>query len=619
MDSLLTIGLSNALAAAVLAVPAVLVSRTGRRPALAHALWLLVLLKLVTPPLWWVPVPLPAVAESVPAIEVALSPVEPLDSLLVPEDDTAAALPFAEPARETLADVPVVQVPDAADLIAAEAAPPTVFDWRPLVLAVWLAGSLGWFGLALGRIVRFHRLVGEARPASSEIAARVGELAKHLGLSAWPCLAFVPGTVAPMLWAFGRVPRLLVPSELWNRLDADQRDALLVHELAHWRRRDHWVRWVEFTVLGLYWWHPVVWWARHELHEVEELCCDAWVVWALPDAGRAYATALVETIDFLSTSHSPAPVVASGMGHVRNLRRRMTMILRGTPPRALTWAGSLAVLGLAALLLPLAPSWAQQPPPGEREQAERAERLRAQAEEKREQAEKSRRAQEQERGAKDREGREQGPGNVQAEVQKLRQHIEEMRRNMEMAERRLQELQGRAGGRPQPSEPPGRDAPRGEGVRGSFTPPGPMGGGRFPGASGGPGAAGGGPGGNTEQRLQQIERKLEMILQQMEETRRGRAERGQPGAPEGGFRPQPPGGGDRPREVRPPQPPKGGGDRPREVRPGDPTRPDAPKPPPPPRPGEAGERRPDNRPTPKPNREGEPERRPDERRDEGAR
>src|SRR3954469_6555305 len=27
-----------------------------RRPALRHGLWLLVLLKLVTPPLWWVPV-----------------------------------------------------------------------------------------------------------------------------------------------------------------------------------------------------------------------------------------------------------------------------------------------------------------------------------------------------------------------------------------------------------------------------------------------------------------------------------------------------------------------------------------------------------------------------------
>ena len=51
MSTLLALALANAACAAVLAVPAYLVSRYTRRPALAHALWLLVLLKLITPPL----------------------------------------------------------------------------------------------------------------------------------------------------------------------------------------------------------------------------------------------------------------------------------------------------------------------------------------------------------------------------------------------------------------------------------------------------------------------------------------------------------------------------------------------------------------------------------------
>jgi hypothetical protein len=41
----------------------------------------------------------------------------------------------------------------------------------------------------------------------------------------------------------------------------------------------------------------------------------------------------------------------------------LTMIMRGTPPRALSWRGCLAVLGLGALLLPLLPAWAQAQPP----------------------------------------------------------------------------------------------------------------------------------------------------------------------------------------------------------------------------------------------------------------
>ena len=51
MDTLLHVGLSNALLATVLALVTAGVCAVWRRPALAHGLWLLVLLKLVTPPL----------------------------------------------------------------------------------------------------------------------------------------------------------------------------------------------------------------------------------------------------------------------------------------------------------------------------------------------------------------------------------------------------------------------------------------------------------------------------------------------------------------------------------------------------------------------------------------
>src|SRR5205085_2360482 len=77
-------------------------------------------------------------------------------------------------------------------------------------------------------------------------------------------------------------PRVLLPAALWARLSEAQRDALLLHELAHLRRGDHWVRRLELAVLGLYWWLPTVWWARREIQRAEEECCDAWVVWASP-------------------------------------------------------------------------------------------------------------------------------------------------------------------------------------------------------------------------------------------------------------------------------------------------------------------------------------------------
>jgi hypothetical protein len=232
-----------------------------------------------------------------------------------------------------------------------------------MVAGVWLTGSAAWLVLAGVRIVRFGRLLRHARPAPEAMQAQAEALAKGLGLVRCPGVWLVPGCVSPLLWAVGRAPRLLVPQSLWDQLDDDQQAALLVHELAHLRRRDHWVRRLELVVTGLYWWHPAVWWARRRLREAEEQCCDAWVVWALPASARSYATALLQTLDFLSQARPVVPLAASGAGHLSCLKRRLTMIMQETTPRALSWAGRLAVLGLAAMLLPVGPSRGQDAPP----------------------------------------------------------------------------------------------------------------------------------------------------------------------------------------------------------------------------------------------------------------
>ena len=141
---------------------------------------------------------------------------------------------------------------------------------------------------------------GSSRTGSNGWAVRIG-------LRRAAELSWVPGPISPMIWFVGARPRLIIPQELWKRLDARQRSTLIVHELAHLRRGDHLVRLLELLVTALFWWHPLVWWMRVPLREAEEQCCDAWVVWALPDAVRAYAETLLDTLEFLQTSESPGP------------------------------------------------------------------------------------------------------------------------------------------------------------------------------------------------------------------------------------------------------------------------------------------------------------------------
>jgi beta-lactamase regulating signal transducer with metallopeptidase domain len=357
MDTLIAIGLWNAAASAVLALLAAAVSRLGRRPALAHTLWLLVLLKLVTPPLVPFSLSWPA-AESVganpPVRAESAAPLEEPVALAAADEEPVAADVPADPAWES---PPVPEAPPVA--------PAAPFPWRSWAGVVWLAGSSLWVGWVALHVVRFRRALRHARPAPAFLQGEADTLARRLGLRRCPEVRLVPGAVSPMVWALGRRPRLLFPSGLLDRLGAEGRAALLAHELAHVRRRDHWVRLLELAATGLYWWNPVLWWARRELHEAEEQCCDAWGVWAVGGDGRPYALALLQAVAFVSRARLPLPAGASGgVGQLSHLKRRLEMVMQGKTSRSLSWAGLGVVFGVGLLLLPLFPARGQAPPPG---------------------------------------------------------------------------------------------------------------------------------------------------------------------------------------------------------------------------------------------------------------
>ncbi|MFL5243041.1 MAG: M56 family metallopeptidase [Gemmataceae bacterium] len=392
MEDLLEIALSNAVAACVLALIAALVGRLARRPALTHALWLLVLAKLITPPFLTLHIPwampqreIAASAEPIPDPSDAGGELG-LENSFLSEADLAELLAqtnFGNEPNDPTDVCPFMQPPldqatpgPSTEIAAAPALPqtvPTTFNWQISLMVVWLVGAGCWFALAFCRVLRFHLLLRSALRANRTLQQQTDVLAHQLGMRSSPGVWLVPGFVSPMVWAMAGRACLILPAGLLKRLSEEQRATLLVHELAHLRRQDHWVRLLEVLVSGLFWWHPVVWWARREVREAEEQCCDAWVVWAMPDRARGYALTLLETVDFLSEARFALPPAASGIGYVHDLQRRMTMIMRGTTPRGLSWCGVLAVVGLAALLLPALPKLeAQNDPFGGDEQEQRA-------------------------------------------------------------------------------------------------------------------------------------------------------------------------------------------------------------------------------------------------------
>ncbi|HSD27412.1 MAG TPA: M56 family metallopeptidase, partial [Vicinamibacteria bacterium] len=309
--------LTNAAAAGLIALVAWAASRVVRRHALVHALWLLALLKLVSPPIAplpllpaWTGDPL-AFAPRTPTVVVIPAPLRtdlrPRGEPVTPEDATVRRPPSADPA---LASTRLVSRPTPTP--ARPAATSLRVGWRPAVWMLLASGALAVAGLAAWRFRRFGRLLACARPAPPALADRASALAARLGLRRAPRVLVLPARIPPLLWPQRGGPLLLMPQSLLADLRDDELDALLTHELAHVRRRDHWVRLVEIAATALFWWYPVTWWARRALRRAEERCCDEWVLRVLPRSAQAYANGLLKSLDLVAAA--PVPAVASGLG-----------------------------------------------------------------------------------------------------------------------------------------------------------------------------------------------------------------------------------------------------------------------------------------------------------------
>ena len=228
-----------------------------------------------------------------------------------------------------------------------------IAELPPVPVAVWLGGALILVAVRGASTVNALRVLRRSRPAGADIRALVRAVAADLELRRVPEVVVVDSAVSPMIWC-GLVPRLVLPLTLWRALDDDSRRAVVVHELAHLKRKDHVLCWVESVIGAAYWWHPVAWWARRKLRDEAEACCDAWVTSLLPSSRRAYASALLTTKSYLSgveKGRGPSgegPWLGVMSGSAKKLARRITMVMtQRTAPRVSMVGACVAVLVVA--------------------------------------------------------------------------------------------------------------------------------------------------------------------------------------------------------------------------------------------------------------------------------
>jgi len=368
VSGLWTILIGNALPAAGLAIIAFLVSRIVRRPALSHALWLLVLIKLVTPPV--LPYAIGVSGQTAATLGMQAEPVRASSTAVSASAQQASLAEQLFPASETSG--PTIgpshstarpQWGDGGEATPHKASGPLALDvrhrwsrWGIFAAAiVWLAGTVVLSVMSARQVIVLRRWFSASVPIDSSSQEHVAELASRLDRIRAPQVRLLDGLVSPLVWGVGRWATIIFPKTLWDELPDESRDALLLHELAHVRRHDQWVRVLEATVCCLYWWHPCVWWARRELAAAEEECCDALVVRQAGHHSFTYAEAILTTLDYLAGEKLSPRVITTGLDTMPVLKRRLRQIMERSTSPSLPMSVRCVLVLVAAVTLPLQP------------------------------------------------------------------------------------------------------------------------------------------------------------------------------------------------------------------------------------------------------------------------
>ena len=218
--------------------------------------------------------------------------------------------------------------------------------WMAGVLALWLGGVvIILLAIALGHL-RLRALGREAQPPAS---AEWYALLERLGKSWWRTgrrvtLLQSAAKVMPATWGWWW-PVILLPAEA-DGWPPEQRRMVLLHELAHVKRRDCLTQMITQLVCAVYWFNPLVWVAARQMRIERERACDDWVLNSGCQASD-YAAYLVE---IARTFRRVPQVAAIAMARSSRLEGRIAAIVDASRARCAPGALLVGLCGVGVVV-----------------------------------------------------------------------------------------------------------------------------------------------------------------------------------------------------------------------------------------------------------------------------
>jgi beta-lactamase regulating signal transducer with metallopeptidase domain len=298
-----------------------------RRSHLAYVLWLAVLIKSLTPPLWSSPIGIFSFGGSdlhAPARNVVLDRISP----------PTVALPISEAGSAI----------QSRQISASDG-----YTLAEMAIAAWAIGCAGFTLFIVIRWTVLQRQIARSSVETPrEMSDMLSDLRRELGVRRKIGLRICDDPIGPAMIGIFR-PVLVIPGAILREKTAVQLRPLVAHEIIHLRRGDPLVAALQLISHAIWWFNPLVWWMNRQIIRAREFCCDAEVIAGVDCPRDDYAQML---IDVLRLRRAVGAFVAMpGIRPVLITTRRLDQIMSDRPSDRRTPVRYWMLLALCSLVL----------------------------------------------------------------------------------------------------------------------------------------------------------------------------------------------------------------------------------------------------------------------------
>ena len=374
---------SSLLIAAMLVVD-LLIRRTKKvRAVVRYWLWMIVLVKLLLPVTlsaptgigYWVAGAggeglLNPVAEQTATARAGADPIpqrdeppasERPDAPMLERPATASPGPRHQPSSPA-ATPPIAQSgdvepsPQPAPTVA-PAPPAAAITWQAVVLLVWAVVVAAMALLLVQRWLFVKSLIAQAESAGEKEGKLVRLLVdcrQRLGIRPGARIGLKLSAAATSPAVCGLIrPVILIPRDMPDKLDARSLQAVLLHELAHVKRRDLPVNFLQAILQIAYFYNPLLWLANAVIRRIREQAVDETVLVAMGNDADAYPDTLVSVARLALARPALSLRLIGVVESKKALTGRIKHILSRPLPKSarLGVAGAICLILAAALLL----------------------------------------------------------------------------------------------------------------------------------------------------------------------------------------------------------------------------------------------------------------------------